>query len=222
MDESEVLVRILTLLMGLLVGGFLRPYLGQKGKNLATKEDIAEITNQIEGVRQQYTIEAEQLRADLRVIAHEREVRFVRLHERRADAIDELYKRIVRTQNAFYLLTGGIVSGEGDSFEERLKRAGVLANDLVDFFGEHRLYYDEVLIGDFGKFERALKSAWVFFSFRDREDWERTPRSERERIVEERRKAIETVRETIPELRLQIERRMRIALGETLAGSGEE
>lgn len=39
------------LVAGLILRSFLPGYLGEKGKNLATKEDIAEITKRLEGVR---------------------------------------------------------------------------------------------------------------------------------------------------------------------------
>ena len=42
---------------------FFSAYLGEKGKNLATREDIEVITQKIEGVRMQYTSIAEELKA---------------------------------------------------------------------------------------------------------------------------------------------------------------
>ena len=46
-----------------LVRGYLPTYVTEKGKNLATKEDIAEITRQIEGAKAEYTHELEAVRA---------------------------------------------------------------------------------------------------------------------------------------------------------------
>ena len=43
----------------------LNAYGVEKGKNLATKEDIAAITHEIEGVRSQYSADLERLRTDL-------------------------------------------------------------------------------------------------------------------------------------------------------------
>jgi len=42
---------------------YVPPFLVEKGKNLATRQDIEEITNKIEGVRIQYTFLAEELKA---------------------------------------------------------------------------------------------------------------------------------------------------------------
>lgn len=55
----------LSLVAGLVIGNFLPRYLGQKGKNLATKEDISEITNKIETVKHEYATQLESVKAGL-------------------------------------------------------------------------------------------------------------------------------------------------------------
>lgn len=57
-----------------LIKFFLPGYLSEKGKNLATKEDIVEITNQVERVRNQYAVLIEELKAknQLRLAAIDR------------------------------------------------------------------------------------------------------------------------------------------------------
>jgi len=49
--------------IGLLLYRYLPAYTAEKGENLATKEDIAEITKQIEGVKSSYAHELEGVRA---------------------------------------------------------------------------------------------------------------------------------------------------------------
>src|SRR5476649_1844365 len=83
---SQLLILFAALVVGWLLKSFMPSYLSQKGKNLATKEDIAEITAKIEGVK-----------TDLRKGAFEHEVRFSKLHERRAEVLAEIYKRLVVT-----------------------------------------------------------------------------------------------------------------------------
>ncbi len=53
---------------------YIPSYLSEKGKNLATKEDIAEITREIEGVRVQYSMLVEEFKArhQLRMAALDR------------------------------------------------------------------------------------------------------------------------------------------------------
>lgn len=69
----------------LLVKHFLPGYLSEKGKNLATREDIAKITNEIEQVRSQYAVLLEELKAK---------------HQLRLAAID---RRLAAHQEAFAL-----------------------------------------------------------------------------------------------------------------------
>jgi hypothetical protein len=58
----------------LLIKSFLPGYLSEKGKNLATKEDIREITAEVESVKNQYAVLIEELKAkhQLRLAAVER------------------------------------------------------------------------------------------------------------------------------------------------------
>jgi hypothetical protein len=55
------------LIIGLLAKKYLPSYLQQKGRNLATMEDIKEITDKIESVKTQYTKSIEELKADLSI-----------------------------------------------------------------------------------------------------------------------------------------------------------
>ena len=58
----------------LLVKHFFSSYLSEKGRNLATREDIGEITRKVEGIRTQYTALVEELKArhQLRLAAVDR------------------------------------------------------------------------------------------------------------------------------------------------------
>ena len=48
---------------GIAVSFLLKPYLNEKAKNLATREDIAQITDEIESVKSQYAVLIEELKA---------------------------------------------------------------------------------------------------------------------------------------------------------------
>lgn len=53
------------LLFGLILGSFLPKYFSKKGENLATKEDISEITDKIESVKHEYANDLESVKAEL-------------------------------------------------------------------------------------------------------------------------------------------------------------
>ena len=56
---------IVLVVSGLLLRSYLPSYLSEKGKNLASKEDLQHLTRLVEGVRAEYAGELEHLRADL-------------------------------------------------------------------------------------------------------------------------------------------------------------
>ncbi|GLS90361.1 hypothetical protein GCM10007916_14280 [Psychromonas marina] len=69
--EITIILNILLILSMAVVGFIFKiyfpKYLAEKAKNLATKEDIAEITNEIESVKSSYAHSLEQVRSHLQV-----------------------------------------------------------------------------------------------------------------------------------------------------------
>lgn len=204
-------VALLTALaiVGYLLKNYLPSYFGEKGKNLATKEDISEITEKIESVRTQYSSAIERLRVDLRRNAFEHETRFSKLHERRVQAIDGLYKRLVRTIAAFYPL---MTRGNGEESGEIKQKAGEAGQEFTTFFGENRLYLDAELAQDVGRLQMVLNEAWVTFAYDLRDEQAPVPQHERERRLAVWRRARDIVRDEAPMLRDRIEARMRSML----------
>ena len=69
MELAALLISVIALVAGgaayLFVRAYLPSYFSEKGKNLATKEDIASITHDIERVKTQYLGEIERLKSSL-------------------------------------------------------------------------------------------------------------------------------------------------------------
>lgn len=61
-----ILNAILLFLLGLFIKSYLPKYMEEKGKNLATKEDIAEITKITEEVQKEFKVSFEQFSSDLK------------------------------------------------------------------------------------------------------------------------------------------------------------
>lgn len=61
----DIITGLAGLIAGLIISRFLPSYFGEKGKNLATKEDIEGITRQIESVKHSYATQLEITRAQL-------------------------------------------------------------------------------------------------------------------------------------------------------------
>lgn len=90
---------------------FYLTYLRQKGKNLATREDIAKITDKIEGVKLEHAFLLQ---------------RRSRIHERQVDILSKLYKCLLEAQEYSKLMTKSVIF-EGEKPEEypMLLRAAV-------------------------------------------------------------------------------------------------
>ena len=56
------------------VGGFFLAYLNEKGKNFATKEDIKEITDKVEGVKAYYARQVELYKHEISLMEKQREL----------------------------------------------------------------------------------------------------------------------------------------------------
>lgn len=157
--------------------------------------------------------EIEGLRADLRAVAFEHEIRFARLHERRAEVIAELYARLVETENAFESLTFPVplVVGRGEPYD-MLSEALRCASTLRNCFYENRIYFDENLCAEIDGFMqnlyRALRHPWLHGAFKD-EDFG-AGAEERKKTAEEARKI---VNEYMPRILSQIEKSFREMLG---------
>ncbi len=63
---TQVMLAVLVLIV-VVVGLFLRSYVKKKAENLATKEDIADITRRVEAIRSEYAREHEKLRMQLQI-----------------------------------------------------------------------------------------------------------------------------------------------------------
>lgn len=98
--------------------------------------------------------ELERLRADLRVSAHEKEVRFDRFHEKEVEVLAELYRLLARTRHAISKLIKHQVRDQ-ERFE--LIDAAAKANDeLHTFYVERQVFVPEDLTGELGRVMAAL------------------------------------------------------------------
>ena len=64
-----ILLEILLFILGLYLA-FFKSYFQEKGRNLATKEDITDITTKVEGIKTEFIKETEKLKTDLQFESH--------------------------------------------------------------------------------------------------------------------------------------------------------
>ena len=134
MSTLDVVLLGLNVLMAFIIAlfarGFLPSYFGEKGKNLATKEDIEAITTKVEAIRAEYS-RALQLQShqDQRQRDHEN-----RMHAMRLAAVD---KRLEAHQQA-YVLWRKLVASVHHS-----DRIGAVILECQAWWEKHCLYLDD-------------------------------------------------------------------------------
>lgn len=206
----SIIVLGIPFILGLIAREFLPGYAREKGKNLATKEDIAEITHEMERTRQIYTSEIEHLRAELRRSGYAWETRYAVLHAKRVEAIEGLYARLARLSEAFYKLVLAGKDPSSEIFQSLTKEASEAGTDLDAFFARHRLFLTPELVTAVQEIGSAARDAWVTFVHDLPHQAEGPmPHDERERRLQAWRKAKDIVTARVPSLLLQIEERMR-------------
>jgi hypothetical protein len=115
-------------------GMILGAYLTQKGKNLATKEDISAITNEIEKVRSDYKKEE-----------HRYQLTTAGLLKKRAEVIEKLYQKIVDIEEAYNRVVDFAEWAGGPSKDELRKEAGKLLFAFLREYKQNRVYFSEAL-----------------------------------------------------------------------------
>ncbi len=107
--------------------------------------------------------ELERLRADLRISSFESETRFARLHEKRAEVIAELYKKLVAAENTVQALIRR-VGGAGLGFRSEVEvfdEAVVATANFFVYYDENKIYFDETLCSKLQEFHEHLQSIWL-------------------------------------------------------------
>lgn len=95
-------------------------------------------------ISQQLAKDMEAFKRQLAVEAERDRVRFSRLHERRAEVIEEVYKRLVHISGLLGLQNAE--SGDVSATAEHLDREVI---EVIQYFGAHGLYFSRSVKGKF-------------------------------------------------------------------------
>ena len=153
--------------IGLLLYRYLPAYTAEKGKNLATKEDIAEITKRIEGVKSAYAHELEGVRAALgsRLGIHQFR------HQREFEILMQLSEKIVVLRDATVMLRPqseyiNDQEPEEDRKQRKLARYATASRDLYQFYEPRRPFLPTSLLESLGKLDQVAWHEVVQFRHR--------------------------------------------------------
>lgn len=106
------------LVLGFLLNSFFPKYFGKKGENLATKEDISEITNKIETVKHDYAHQLEATKAELSAQLNTHGFRY----EKEYEVLNELTALLVDVRDTSLSLRPVLDFRDPSKEEEEIKK----------------------------------------------------------------------------------------------------
>ena len=153
---------------------YLPSYTKEKGKNLATKEDIKDITDKIESVKTEYAKELEGLKSQLNAKFHAQTVRF----EKEFKVYEQLWATLLNLRNAtLNLRPSGDSVDPNESEEDRRKRRLERFKAAFDVFYptvyENKPFFPLGIFDHLDSLRRLITSESVDYSWRRDEPNER-------------------------------------------------
>jgi hypothetical protein len=100
--------------------------------------------------------DVEKFKVELEAVAFKDRTRFTTLHEKRAEVIAELYKKIVETEMAFGAATIDIDLESIGTPEKRLSEASDISHEMKMYYLKNKIYLDESLVTEIDKFDIEL------------------------------------------------------------------
>lgn len=135
------------------LGAYFAVYLREKGKNLATKEDIGEITDRVEKVKLEYAKDS-----------HRFQVVSSGLLKKRAEVIEEIYHLIVDTEEMFGRFVS-LAEWENDTPKDELrKEGGRLLYDFLRKYKKNRIYFSKEVCDKLESFSDSIYKVTIPYS----------------------------------------------------------
>lgn len=125
----------------------------------------------------------------------------------RAVVIKEVYRKIVKTYRTFSSLLCPFQPAGDPTEEEKRRIAMDEGNDLIKYFSENRIYFEEELAKDLDNLMEQFRKALRQFDYA--QDVSKTGR----RDAKEWNKAWEQIRNEVPPIKEKIEKKFRNIIG---------
>lgn len=186
----------------LVAGGAIGTYAREKGRNLATKEDVGEITDQVEAVRREHQAEIERLRTELTKTVHAHRVQV----ELELDAYRDVWRALVRARRATLGLRPVLdtVPEEGEEArrKKRLAQFEEAFSAYLNAVDEWRPFYPPEIFEHLNDLVKTYHEEAIDYSLTDpekREYWEKAQQNVEEitRLIDE---ICEAIRERVQSL----------------------
>jgi hypothetical protein len=151
--------------------------------------------------------ELERLKADLRIAAFQQETTFARLHEKRAEVIAELYRKLTEVDRATKMLLFHDILSQ-DELKQREQEAFAAITVFSRYIDTHQIYFEDPLCDLLGDLQLNFMKGWAAH----KEAF--LPDQDRNRIdPKERKEAWHYLSQQVPPIRKEIETTFRKLLG---------
>lgn len=182
----EILIVVAVIAPAIWARYALPTYLAEKGKNLASKQDIEELTRKVEGIRSQYLTELERLRFDLERASLMHRARY----ETEFRVYEEIWQNLVPVQRAVASLRpmfdyADPKETDAERRTRRLNMFGEAFNALQTAIWKGKPFYSAEVHRELQELSRLLHSEAVDYQYGDAhrdEDYWRTAKQNAEAI----------------------------------------
>ncbi len=208
MEQTIIIVLEILILLAIgcifLFKKYLFSYSSEKGKNLATKEDIGEITNSIESVKLNHAKLLESTRAELSSQINNHGFRY----EKEYEVLSDLSSLLVDVRDASLSLRPAMDYRDPDKSDddikrERLTRYYEALRALYVVREKKRPFYPEEIYLSIRAIEKESRSESIEYQYRDPEDenrymdyWEKAEKNQ-EKITELAEEAMSKIRDRV-------------------------
>jgi len=151
----------------------------------------------------------EKFKADLEKQAVEFRIRYERLHSERVGVIKEVYKKIVSTYRSFHSLMNPLQLVGEPTQEEKGREAAKNANELINYYEENRIFFEEKLAEDVDSLLSGFRDAWNKFNY----SIEARKVGEHKEALKEWNLAWNQIQKKVPDVKKQLENKFRNILG---------
>ncbi len=148
--------------------------------------------------------EIESLRASLNLEALTHQIRYSKLHDKRAQIIAELYGRLYEFQWAVSAFLRDFDKDNEDNKTQSVQELDNKSYEFKDYFDKHRIYFTENICSTVDELVNALYSAYVPLETRDRSD---------DKLKQVWGECADTVRNKYPAIKASLESDFRTILG---------
>jgi hypothetical protein len=161
------------------------------------------------------TKDVEKFKGDLQLATIEHEIRFSKLHEKRAEMLAELYKLLVAATWETESFASPMEWDGEPNKQQKYQKAMNAITEYFRFFDQHRIYIPEELCASLEEFARKLRTPTIRLGVYLKIDYPNAQTTEK--MFEVWTQAWDSAQKDVPQLRRALEAEFRKLLGATTA-----